>query len=506
MPAVAAHPVPGTGHLGWRGSGKGRHVIAGRYTLEREVGRGGMGSVWLGLDEVLGRQVALKRVGMAPGVGTPDLERAEREARLAARLNHPHVVAVYDLVTEGDEQWLVMEYIEGSTLAELVRRDGALSPDRAGVVLGQAADALAAAHAAGIVHRDVKPSNILVAPDGQVKLSDFGIARAEADASLTQTGLVTGSPAYLSPEVASGQQATDASDVWSLGATLFHALAGHPPYEVGDNLLGALFRIVHEEPPRLPGAGWLAPVLIATMCREPADRWSMARVRDALTAGPSAPVLAGVPPVASSPQPDPAPTRLLSRELPPVPPAYPPAPAVAPGEAPASAPRAGADRGRTLPVLAAVIAVVAIALIGWLAFTAGTDGQDATTGATPRAGRSSTPGGSGSPSGEGVPAGVTPDGMENFVEEYLATVTSDTKAAWELLTPDFQAVSGGFGRYNSFWNSIQTADVLSAEPDPAARQISYTVEYLHRDGSKTTDQVTLLLEGTDGDYLIAAEP
>ena len=162
--------------------------IAGRYTLEREVGRGGMGAVWLGTDRVLGRQVALKRLGRRPGAGTTDFERAEREARLAARLNHPHVVAVFDLVEEGEEHWLVMEYVEGRTLSELVREDGALTPDEAAPLLRQAADALAAAHESGIVHRDVKPSNILVTAEGQVKLSDFGIARAEADASLTQTG------------------------------------------------------------------------------------------------------------------------------------------------------------------------------------------------------------------------------------------------------------------------------------------------------------------------------
>ena len=225
-------------------------MIAGRYTLSREIGRGGMGAVWLGRDELLGRDVALKRLGGSPGAGNPDFERAEREAKLAARLNHPHVVAVFDLVDDGDEQWLVMEHVEGLNLSALVKRDGPLSVDQAAIVIRQAAEALAEAHAAGIVHRDVKPSNILVTPTGQVKLTDFGIARAEADASLTQTGLVTGSPAYLAPEVATGRTATDASDVWSLGATLFHALEGGPPYDTDDNVLGTMYKIVNEDPPR----------------------------------------------------------------------------------------------------------------------------------------------------------------------------------------------------------------------------------------------------------------
>ena len=194
-------------------------MIAGRYTLDREIGRGGMGAVWSGTDQTLGRTVALKRIGVAPGGGSPDVRRAEREARLAARLNHPHVVAVFDLVDEADsgQQWMVMEHVDGTDLSAIVRAQGALPPDQVAPILAQVADALAAAHTAGIVHRDVKPSNILVAPDGNVKLTDFGIARMEADAALTQTGLVTGSPAYLAPEVASGQPATEASDVWSLG-------------------------------------------------------------------------------------------------------------------------------------------------------------------------------------------------------------------------------------------------------------------------------------------------
>ena len=197
-------------------------------------------------------------------------------------------MAVFDLVTDGDEQWLVMEYVDCVTLGGLVKRDGPLDPDLAAHLVGQAAQALAAAHAAGIVHRDVKPANILVTAANQVKLTDFGIARAVADASLTQTGLVTGSPAYLAPEVAAGSKATNASDTWSLGATLFHALAGHPPYEVTENPLGTLYKIINEDPPRLPDAGWLAPVLESTMATDPEDRWSMERVRDVLAMGPTA--------------------------------------------------------------------------------------------------------------------------------------------------------------------------------------------------------------------------
>ena len=189
-----------------------------------------MGAVWLAVDEVLDRQVALKRLGMMPGVDGDDLARAEREAQLAARLDHPHVVAVFNLVVDvdTDARWLVMEYVPGTTLAQLVREEGRLAPDDAAPLLWQAADALVAAHAAGIVHRDVKPSNILVDRRRRVKLTDFGIARVAADPSLTQTGLLTGSPAYLAPEVAAGQRGDEAVDVWALGATIYHVLAGRP--------------------------------------------------------------------------------------------------------------------------------------------------------------------------------------------------------------------------------------------------------------------------------------
>ena len=185
-----------------------------------------MGAVWRGHDETLGRVVALKRVGALPGGSTPDVLRAEREARLAAQLNHPHVVAVFDLVDEGDEHWLVMENVEGTDLAELAQANGALTPDEAAPLLG----AGRGRPRRGPRRRHRAPGRQAVEPAGhggrQVKITDFGIARAEAEAALTQTGLVTGSPAYLAPEVASGQLATPASDVWSLGATLYHALSG----------------------------------------------------------------------------------------------------------------------------------------------------------------------------------------------------------------------------------------------------------------------------------------
>ena len=326
-------------------------MIGERYSLDREIGRGGMGAVWLGRDEVLGRAVAIKRVGVMPGGSSPDLLRAEREARIAASLNHPNIVGVFDLVHDQDQQYLVMEYVPGMTLAELVRDRGALPMDQTARVLTQVASALAAAHAKGIVHRDVKPSNILVRDDGHVKLSDFGIARAEADASLTQTGLVTGSPAYLAPEVASGKQATPASDVWSLGATLFHALAGRAPYKVGDNLLGALYQIVNEPPPRLENPGEMAPVLLATMAHDPQRRWTMddvARVLE-LLASSSVPVARTAAAAAPAPpEVDEAPPTRTMRPAPPPPVAPAPEPArsdVPPGAWPGAAGR-GRPRGR----------------------------------------------------------------------------------------------------------------------------------------------------------------
>ncbi|MCR6033518.1 protein kinase [Nocardioides sp. zg-579] len=493
---------------GERRGGPGR-VIAGRYSLEREIGRGGMGAVWLGRDEVLGRAVALKRIGLAPGGDGADLERAQREARLAARLNHPHVVAVFDLVDEDGERWLVMEHVAGTTLAELVRIRGPLDPDTAADLIGQAADALAAAHAAGVVHRDVKPSNMLVTPDERVKISDFGIARAEADASLTRTGLVTGSPAYLAPEVASGRLATPPSDVWSLGASLFHALAGRPPYDVGENLLGALYRIVHEDPPRLDDAGWLRPLLAATMTREPGDRWSMAQVRDFLQAGPDAAAHRPVP-VARASHHDELGTQLLARaDRGPTPPPPPPSEATvrtsappAAGGPPAPGPGHAAPRrrlGRLVPVLLGLAAVVLLSVGGYLLGRGGGDDAGREAGAATTSPPASA---TGEPS---PPARPTEAGIEAFVRDYLTTAAADPSAGFAMLTPEFQEASGGLPGYAGFWGDVDSVEVERVEADPSGPSVRYRYTYTLSNGRSIRDDVKLELAFEDGRYAIAGE-
>src|SRR3978361_1051600 len=225
-------------------------LVAGRYRLQSQIGGGGMGAGWLARDELLGRQIAIKQVISAPGV-TPEQtdqqrQRALREGRIAARLSHPHAISVYDVALEGDQPWLVMEYLPSRSLAAVLSEDGGLRTDQVAHIGAQVADALSATHAAGIVHRDVKPANILIGEGGRVeglvKITDFGISHASGDVTLTQTGQITGTPAFLAPEVAQGQPMTEASDVFSLGATLYTCLEGSPPFGMEDNALGMLHR------------------------------------------------------------------------------------------------------------------------------------------------------------------------------------------------------------------------------------------------------------------------
>ncbi len=460
-------------------------MIAGRYRLEREIGRGGSGTVHLAVDEVLGRQVAIKRIGMIAGSDDVERERAEREARLAAALNHPHVVSVFDLVDEDDVRWLVMEYVEGETLNQHVRSSGPLEATTAATLLGQTADALVAAHGNGIVHRDVKPSNILIS-GGSAKLNDFGIARSEDDASLTQTGLVTGSPAYLAPEVASGASATPASDVWSLGATLYHAVTGRPPYDVGDNLVGALYKIVHEDPPRLGAEHPMAGLLTVMMTHDPEQRWSMQRVRDDLVRISRGEASTAV---AVAPAPAPVTDRVGTGVL----------PTVRPAPVPQAARR---HRSRWGWIAVAAVAAVAAIVTAYVWAGRGTPeaaGDDTTDSSQTSASPTSTDE-SPEPSAEEVKAQ-----MDAFVASYLSTVTSDPRAAFDQLTPDFQEKSGGYGDYIGWWSKVRSAELADVTSNPSDGTVDYTVTYTMKTGRTSTQQIRLQLE-SDGDrFLIAGE-
>jgi serine/threonine protein kinase len=202
-----------------------------RYTVEKTLGRGGMATVELALDEQLGRRVAIKRLFASLAGDDVFQTRFLREARMAAGLSHPNLVAVYDVGEEDGLPYIVMEYVEGETVAELLARTGPLPADRAVDLLLQVCAGLEHAHAAGLVHRDIKPQNILVRGDGVAKIADFGIARTLQATQLTQTGTVLGTAAYLAPEQAAGERVTAAADIYSLGAVAYELLSGRPPYE-----------------------------------------------------------------------------------------------------------------------------------------------------------------------------------------------------------------------------------------------------------------------------------
>ncbi|GAA2798856.1 serine/threonine-protein kinase [Nonomuraea dietziae] len=255
-------------------------MIAHRYRLATELGRGGMGVVWEGHDTLLNRPIAVKEVLLPPELSALDREshlvRTAREARTAAQLNHPSVVAIYDVVEEDGRPWIIMELVRAPSLEEVVATHGALPVREAADVGRQVLSALKAAHEVGILHRDVKPSNVLLCDDGRAVLTDFGIATAEGDSSLTRTGMVTGSPAFLAPERVRALDFGPPSDLWSLGATLYAALIGRSPFERGDPM-ATLSALMREEPDyrRIPPA--LHPVLKGLLKKEPDERLTVAQ-------------------------------------------------------------------------------------------------------------------------------------------------------------------------------------------------------------------------------------
>ncbi|GGM58804.1 hypothetical protein GCM10012275_32470 [Longimycelium tulufanense] len=266
----------------------GGRLVAGRYRLLERIGSGAMGIVWQAHDERLHRTVAVKQLLLQPGLSRDESEearqRAMREARIAARLQHPNAIGVFDVVEEDGAPCLVMEYLPSRSLAAVMAEQGQLSPQEAARIGAHIANALTAAHAAGIIHRDIKPGNILLGEDGAVKITDFGISRATGDVTVTKTGMLAGTPAYLAPEVARGRDIGPPSDVFSLGSTIYATIEGEPPFGLNENTLALLHAVAAGKvnPPKQ--AGPLTALLMRLLRAEPEDRPTMAQARDALQA------------------------------------------------------------------------------------------------------------------------------------------------------------------------------------------------------------------------------
>jgi serine/threonine protein kinase len=370
-------------------------VLAGRYRLGEVLGRGGMGKVWRAHDEVLHRTVAVKELTAGLYVAEADRivlhARTQKEARAAARITHPGVVTVHDVIEYDNRPWIVMQYVDGPSLADAAKESGEIEPREAARIGLHVLSALRAAHGAGVLHRDVKPGNVLLARDGQVLLTDFGIAAIEGDSTITRTGELVGSIDYLAPERVRGGDPGPASDLWSLGATLYTAVEGRSPFR-RTSPISTMQAVVADEPPPPGRAGPLAPVITALLRKEPDERPSAAETERMLLDA-----MEGRAPVAAQAF---VPTQSVPdevlRSLGPDGPAGPSGPGTTQlphpvPPAPAPAPRRRRSRWRT-----AVLVIAAAALIGGGAGLAAMKYGDGTEGAI----------GAGD---KGTHAGVTPD-------------------------------------------------------------------------------------------------
>jgi serine/threonine protein kinase len=250
-------------------------LIAGRYRLRGVIGRGGMGVVWLAADELLDREVAIKEAVRPPEVDDAEWdilrERSLSEARTAARLNHPNIVGVFDILEQDGRPWLVMQLVPFPSLSDVIQRSGPLSPGHAARVGLSVLSAIQAAHSAGVLHRDVKPGNVLLGPDNQVVLADFGLAVTDGSPHATRTGLIIGSPSYMSPERARGEPPSGAADLWSLGATLYAAVEGRDPFERNGST-AVLAAVISDDPDAPYRAGPLWPVISGLLEKDPRQR------------------------------------------------------------------------------------------------------------------------------------------------------------------------------------------------------------------------------------------
>jgi serine/threonine-protein kinase len=388
-------------------------VIADRYAVRELLGRGGMAEVYLATDRVLDRPVAVKVLGSWLASDASFVERFRREALAAARISHPSLVAVYDAGSEDDLHYIVMEHVPGETLAEALRREGRLPADRARTIAARVGEALAVAHAAGIVHRDVKPGNVMLTPDGRIKLMDLGIARGIEGESITRASSILGTAGYVSPEQARGERVDHRSDIYSLGCVLYEMLSGRQPFEA-DNPVAVAYKHVHEAPvaptsiePSIPPA--LEAVALHAMEKDPDARFPTVADMTAALEDATGPL-----PAMEATQPLPgrgavpiAPTTPLPRRA----------------ERP---PR----RRRMAPILALI---VGLALLGALAFAllGGDPPADGRANSSPSRSVTSSATGSPSTSPSPTPSAVPVDSVDAAAEA-LRTVVADGVAAGRI--------------------------------------------------------------------------
>nr|WP_281371580.1 serine/threonine-protein kinase [Petropleomorpha daqingensis] len=488
-----------------------------------QIGGGGMGTVWVARDELLGRDVAVKQV-LPPANADPheaeqQRQRALREGRIAARLTHPHAISVYDVAVEAGQPWLVMEYLPSRSLAAVLAEDGLLRVDQVAQIGAQVADALAATHAAGIVHRDVKPANVLIGEgprvEGLVKITDFGISHASGDVTLTQTGQITGTPAFLSPEVAQGHEPTPASDVFSLAATLYTCLEGAPPFGMQGNSLQQLHKVASGQidPPQRCGA--LTRPLLAMLAADPAARPSMLEVRDELASlvardGDTTTVLMARTDLRSS-----GPQR--TQTLPPVP-STTPQPAAAPPPPPPAERR---RRGGLWILIGALVALVLLVGGIWLG-TRGDGGASASQGTTSSS-AASTSSSSSAPTTESQAPTTTSEpppttssappaagdvkakDVEKFLRDYHALVVRDPEAAWQRTGPTLRN-SISEQNYVAFWSRFKDVKLSDVHAEDGSLTATGQLEFRGQDGSRQTEQHQFtLVVGDDGQLLMDSD-
>ena len=517
-------------------------LVASRYRLVERIATGGMGVVWRGWDERLRRVVAIKELLVHPGLGEAAAEqaahRAMREARITARLQHPHAIPVYDVVEHDGRPCLIMEYVPSRSLQNVLTERTTLGVDEVATIGSQIAAALSAAHRAGIVHRDVKPGNMLLAEDGTAKLTDFGISRAFGDVTVTTTGMVTGTPAYLAPEVASGTPAGFPADVFSLGSTLYTALEGHPPFGTQGNPIAILHRVAsgHVIPPRR--CGRLTPVINDMLQHNPASRPTMRQVEQALSIA----AAGGVAPAASHllVSPSQQTQQLTLSANPPAKPMPPPAPPPPPSPTPTrDAPLAAAPaqprrrRGLLIAAAVAILLVLSGALLALVTTISGggkTTGSSLTTAPLSTARSATTPAATTTslapPAAAGAPpvsaaatapatpapaggsqsastsaAATAPSTGADAISSYYSLVPNDLSDAWAKLTASYQETSGGIDSYQQFWSTIAqvTATEVSMQDDGS---VQATITYVYKDGSVVAERTSFGLVRDDGQLKI----